>query len=275
MICRRFEKFFWRLKINVGKRNYQKFLRGGKKRREIKCKMPREHFHNAACICWAKVSKSPHPNFNALQFVKKKKCACTPFAWQKASFSSFPLPSWECNSERQPGDWVTPRVSHSAVKSHLSWLGAYSTHLLEVSHFQHYILILVSGAHQEKLRRAVWDRWDFCTRMQTLLSQSRDTDAAPKKKKKRKKKLHFILQHGTIYPSSPSQHYCPFSLFLPSAPFQYKALPIWYQCVSPLCMKGTKMQSLTIRKTFSRESRRDRDAAFAAFKNPCSEVRRL
>lgn len=159
-----------------------------------------------------------------MQFVKKKKkCACTPFAWQKASFSSFPSPSWECNSERHPGDWVTPRVSHSAVKSHLSWLGAYSTHLLEVSHFQHYILILVSGAHQEKLRQAVWDRRDFCTRMQILLSQSTDTDAAPKKKKK-KDGRSFILFCSMVQftPRHPPSTIVPSAYFSPRLLFSIK-----------------------------------------------------
>lgn len=162
-------------------------------------KEERNQMQNATWTLSQRASAEPKsPNFNVMQFVpkkkkRKKKCACTPFAWQKASFSSFPSPSWECNSERHPGDWVTPRVSHSAVKSHLSWLGAYSTHLLEVSHFQHYILILVSGAHQEKLRQAVWDRRDFCTRMQILLSQSTDTDAAPKKKKKKKEEASFYF----------------------------------------------------------------------------------
>lgn len=35
------------------------------------------------------------------------------------------------------------QVSHSPIKSHLFWLGAYFTHLLEVGHFRHYILIFV------------------------------------------------------------------------------------------------------------------------------------
>lgn len=39
---------------------------------------------------------------------------------------------------------------HTYPLNHIFWLGAYSTHLVEASHFQHYILILVGGAHQEK-----------------------------------------------------------------------------------------------------------------------------
>lgn len=38
---------------------------------------------------------------------------------------------------------MAAQVSHSPIKSHLFWLGAYFTHLLEVGHFRHYILIFM------------------------------------------------------------------------------------------------------------------------------------
>lgn len=45
------------------------------------------------------------------------------------------------------------QVSHSPIKSHLFWLGAYFTHLLEVGHFRHYILIFVERTEKSPAGR--------------------------------------------------------------------------------------------------------------------------
>ena len=54
-------------------------------------------------------------NFNGIQIVK---CVFTP-SHDKKHYFQFPLLSSKCNRMRQPCEWVTPRVSHLAVKSHL------------------------------------------------------------------------------------------------------------------------------------------------------------
>ena len=60
--------------------------------------------------------------------------SCTfPFGWLSAGSSRLKR-LWE---------WKAAQVSHSPIKSHLFWLRAYFTHLLEVGHFRHYILIFM------------------------------------------------------------------------------------------------------------------------------------
>ena len=90
------------------------------------------------------------------------KCARTPLHDKKHYFQ-FPLLFSVCNNMRQACEWVTPQVSHLPIKSHLFWLGAYSTRLLEDSHFQHYILILVEPTRKSWL--AVLDQGGFCSQM--------------------------------------------------------------------------------------------------------------
>lgn len=55
-------------------------------------------------------------NFNAMQIVKVR--LPSPSNDKKNMISSFPCCS-DCNSIRQACEWVTPRVSHLPVKSHL------------------------------------------------------------------------------------------------------------------------------------------------------------
>lgn len=70
---------------------------------------------------------------------------------------------------------------HTYPLNHIFWLGAYSTHLLEVSHFQHYILILVSGAYQEKLRLGSFRPWETSADGCKLLVQRARTSSSFKK----------------------------------------------------------------------------------------------
>lgn len=187
-----------------------------------------------------------------------------PHRMTKSIISSFPSAVLgSARASGKPGDWVTRRVSHSAVKSHLSWLGAYPTHLLEVSHFQHYILILVSGARQGKSSGRLFGTAGTSALRCKLFFRSVRILTQLKKKERKKEEASFyfaalyslaLLTLPALLSPRPS---------LPSAHFPVESCTNMVSvCVSLLCMKGTKMQTLTIRKTFSRESQRDRIAAF-------------
>lgn len=116
-----------------------------------------------------------------------------------SSFPCCPLKATEWGS--LVSEWL-PEF-HTYPLNHIFWRGAYSTHLLEVSHFQHYILILVSGAHKEKLRLAVVDHGDC----KLLIHRARTSSSAKT----------FILSHFISFRNDIQNTFLPIWTFVPSA----------------------------------------------------------